>query len=84
MRPMDPEKKIDGFVTLGGPPPGARCPRFRPAALERLYPVTRYCVVRARPGCLMVPCAADYRLYCCSGQFDACPWYRGDPGEDGS
>jgi len=70
----------DGFVTLGGPTPVPQCPQFRAFALERLHPVTGYCLVRAQPRCFRIPDVAAYRVFCCSRQFEACPWYRADPG----
>lgn len=81
---MEPDKRNDGFITLGGPQPVPRCPQFRPFALDRLYPVMGYCIVREQPRCFMIPHEAAYRVYCCSGRFDACPWCRANPGEDRS
>jgi hypothetical protein len=84
MRPMHPEKKMDGFVTLGGPLPVPQCPQFRSFVFDRLSPVTGYCDLGKHPRRLMIPSVELYRAHCCSGHFDACPWYRGDAGEDGS
>jgi hypothetical protein len=82
MTPVEPDKSNGGFVTLGGPPPVPCCPQFRSVVLDRLYPVTGYCVVRAQPRCFRIPEVAVYRVYCCSPHFDACSWYRVAPGED--
>ena len=82
MTPVEQDKSNRGFVTLGGPPPIPQCPQFRSVVLDRLYPVTGYCVVRAQPHCFRIPEVAAYRAYCCSRQFGACPWYRAEPDED--
>jgi hypothetical protein len=34
----------------------------------------------AGPHAANLATVAAYRVYCCSGEFDACPWYRADPG----
>jgi hypothetical protein len=51
------------------------CPRFRRVALERLYPVTGYCVLTHRTGRLMIPSIEEYRAYCTSSRFRRCPWW---------
>ncbi len=84
MTSVEPDRGNGGFVTLVGPPPMPCCPQFRSVGLDRLYPVTGYCVVRERPRCFRIPEVAAYRAYCCSGHFDACPWYRADLVEDAS
>jgi len=78
MTPVKPEKQTERFVTLGGPLPVPHCPQFRSFVLDRLYPVTGFCVVRKQPHCLMIPQVLDYRVYCCSRQFDACPRYQNE------
>ncbi len=84
MTHAEPDKRTGGFVTLAGPPPVPRCPQFRMFVLERLHPVTGYCVLRKQPRCFRIPDVAAYRAHCCSRQFDACPWYRADLVEDAS
>jgi hypothetical protein len=80
MTPMEPHKRNDGFVTLGGPRPGPCCPQFRSFVLDRLHPVTGYCDLGEQPRRLMVPTVELYRVHCCSWQFDACPWYQKEGG----
>jgi hypothetical protein len=84
MTPMDPKKKIDVFVTLAGPQSLPQCPQFRTFVFDRLCTVTGYCDLGEQPRRLMLPSVELYRAHCCSGHFDACPWYRAEPGEDGS
>ena len=71
MTPGEPDKRNDGFVTLGGPQLVPHCPQFRLCVLDRLHPVTGYCVVREQPRCFMIPHVASYHVYCCRGQFES-------------
>jgi len=81
MTPVNPEKKTDRFITLGGPQLVPQCPQFRSFVLDRLYPVTGYCDLGEQPRRLMVPSVEVYRAHCCIRQFEACPWYLASPSQ---
>ena len=79
MTPVELDTRTDRFITLGGPQPVPHCPQFRTFVIDRLYPVAGYCDLGEHPRRLMVPSIEVYRAHCCSGQFEACPWYVASP-----
>ena len=53
------------------------CPMFRSVRAGSLYPVQGYCLLDRSPGGFMIPSIAEFREFCTTSGFAACPWFGG-------
>jgi hypothetical protein len=49
------------------------CPLLKPAEADWRYPVAGYC---RGLGALMIPSVEEYRTWCSTEEYPACPIYR--------
>lgn len=53
-----------------------RCPQFRLAQIERVYPVQGCRVLTQSPGWFMIPSIEEYWGHCTTPRFSECCWFR--------